>query len=245
MHPATPNSDANTASFNVKLCHALLQIVQHQGINTRDALAHSVIEQSSLNAPGQRYPVEVFAKLLAHLIQRTNNPKLPLLAAEATQPRMLGCLGFVMTTANTLQDAYQMLSDYIALVHDGIQLHIEHHQDHCTLTLQLDGNTPAVIEYFMGCLLNWPRWLTGRQVPAQSINFNFQQQTQDYHRQLATQVHFSQAHNQVVFSSHYMALACSEANWEMQQLHCNFADQLMLRSMQQQALISQTKHQIR
>ena len=245
MHPATPNSDTNAASFNVKLCHALLQIVQHQGINTRYALAHSIIEQSSLNAPGQRYPVAVFAQLLAHLIQRTNNPKLPLLAAEATQPRMLGCLGFVMTTANTLQDAYQMLSDYIALVHDGIQLHIEHHQDHCTLTLQLDGNDPAVIEYFMGCLLNWPRWLTGRQVPAQSINFNFQQQTQDYHRQLATQVHFSQAHNQVVFSSHYMALACSEANWEMQQLHCNFADQLMLRSMQQQALISQTKHQIR
>jgi|GEM_PF-1108979 len=246
LHPATPNTDSHAASFNVKLCHALLQIVQHQGVSTSEALASSIIEQSTLDAPGQRYPVDVFAQLLAQLIQRTNNPKLPLLAAEATQPRMLGCLGFVMTTANTLQDAYQMLSDYIGLVYDGIQLEIEHHQDHCTLTLQIAGNDPAVTEYFMGCLLNWPRWLTGRQVPAQSINFNFQQhQAQDYHRQLATQVSFSQAHNHVVFSSHYMALACSEANWEMHQLHCNFADKLMLRSMQQQALISQTKHQIR
>ncbi|EPJ46184.1 MAG: hypothetical protein OFPI_34950 [Osedax symbiont Rs2] len=246
MHPATPSSDSNAASFNVKLCHALLQIVQHQGISISDALVNSIIEQSTLDAPGQRYQVAVFAQLLAQLIQRTNTPKLPLLAAEAPQPRMLGCLGFVMTTANTLQDAYQMLSDYIALVHDGVQLHIEHHQQHCTLTLQLEGNDPAVTEYFMGCLLNWPRWLTGRQVPAQSISFIFpQHQGQDYHQQLATAVSFSQTHNQVVFSNQYMALACSEANWEMQQLHCNFADQLLLRSMQQQALISQTKHQIR
>ncbi|NQZ32336.1 MAG: AraC family transcriptional regulator ligand-binding domain-containing protein [Oceanospirillaceae bacterium] len=241
-----PNTSDSTPSFNLKLTHALLQLVQHQGVSIATALSQSNIKQALIDIPGQRYPTEEFAALLSYLISHTDNPKLAIAAAEATQPRTLGSLGFIMTTANTLQDAYQMLGDYFSLIYEGISLEITYHQQECILNLEFSDNNPHVIEFFIACLLNWPRWLTGRAIPAQCINFNFNGDANlPHYRQLATQVNFSQSQNQLIINSQYMSLACQEGNPEMHQLHCDYADSLQLKSSHKQAIIAQTKHQIR
>jgi len=241
-----PTTNKPTASFNAKLIHALLQLAQHQGISAEKALEGSSIAHSSIDVPGQRHSIDAFEALLTKLIDDTGNTKLPIQAAQATEPRTLGCLGFIMSTANTLQDAYQMLGDYFSLVYEGIHLQITHHHQDCVLQVELDTNTPAVTEFFIACLLNWPRWLTGRTIPAKSVHFDFQGNDEQLHyRQLATHVKFSQNQAQLVFSSQYMSLNCLEANPEMHQLHCQYADSLQLKSAHKQAIIAQTKHQIR
>ena len=241
-----PMTRESAPSFNLKLIHALLQLVQHQGVDTAAALSQSNIKQALIDIPGQRYPTEEFAALLSHLINHTNNPKLAITAAKATQPRMLGSLGFIMTTANTLQDAYQMLADYFSLIYEGISLEITYHQQECTLNLKFNDSNPHVIEFFIACLLNWPRWLTGRAIPAQCVNFSFKGDGNLRHyNQLATQVNFSQNHNQLIINSQHMSLACLEANPEMHQLHCDYANSLQLQSSHKQAIIAQAKHQIR
>jgi len=241
-----PSTQQPAASFNVKLIHALLQLVQHQGIGVEQALIGSTIEQSSIDTPGQRHSIDAFEALLSSLIKSTGNTKLAIQAAQATEPRTLGCLGFIMSTANTLQDAYQMLADYFSLVYEGIHLNINHQQQYCELHLELSQDSPVVIEFFIACLLNWPRWLTGRTIPAQSVHFNFQGNSEQQHyRQLATEVKFSQNKALILINSQYMRLNCLEANPEMHQLHCQYADSLQLKSTHQQAIIAQTKHQIR
>ncbi|MEH6443872.1 MAG: AraC family transcriptional regulator ligand-binding domain-containing protein [Oceanospirillaceae bacterium] len=241
-----PKNNITLTRFNIKLIHALLQLAKHQGVSVDNALTNSIIDQSTLETPGQRYPTAAFEALIEHLIGATGNLKLATLAAQATQPRMLGSLGFVMSTAKTLLDAYQMLSDYFALIYEGVHLEILHEQENCILNLHFNKDHHHVSEFFIACLLNWPRWLTGRAIHAQSISYNFQLDNPlSYQQQLALEVNFEQPCNQVVIHNQYMNLACSETNPEMHQLHCNYADSLLIKFSQKQALIAQTKQQIR
>jgi AraC-like DNA-binding protein len=241
-----PNNLTHNSSFNIKLIHALLLTAKHQGISLEKALANSEINADTLDLPGQRYPTATFEALLMHLTDSSQNPNLITQAAEITQPRMLGSIGFVMTTAATLLDAYQMLADYFSLIYEGIKLSISFEQHNCILTLDIDHNISLVNEFFIVCLLHWPRWLIGRTIPAQSIHYNFSKSsTKNHQQQLTNNVIFDQPQSQIVFKNQYMSLSCSEANAEMHQLHCNFADSLLLKSSQKQALIAQTKTQIR
>ena len=194
----------------------------------------------------QRYPTTIFAALISHLTILSKNPNFITLAAETTQPRMLGSIGFVMTTATTLLDAYQMLSDYFSLIYEGVTLRISHEQESCILSLQNHENDAMVNEFFIGCLLNWPRWLIGQTLPAQSIHYTGTERTaKNQHIRLANQVKFNQPRHQIIFQNRYMNLKCAEANPEMHVIHCQFADSLLLKSSHKNALIMQTKYQIR
>lgn len=241
-----PQDNQPSSHFNIKLIHAALQLVQHQGVAIDTALAGSVIDKNHLDIPGQRYPTAAFESLLLHLVQVTKNHKLATLCAEATQPRMLGALGFLMTTANTLLDAYQMLSDYFPLIYEGVSLEVIHEQENCILNLHLTNDNRYVSEFFISCLLNWPRWLSGRAVHAQSVSYRFKSsQPLNYQQQLSLSVNFEQPCDQVIIRNQYMNLKCAEANFEMHQQHRSYADTLLIKYSQKQALIAQTKYQIR
>lgn len=241
-----PDQKIDDFTFNVKLLHPLFQVARHQGISIDQLLIDSPFTEKNLDMPGVRYATHHFSDILTRLTRQTKSRQFPFHAAQATQPRMLGCLGFVMTTANTLQDAYHMLADYFSLMYEGMSLNIEHREEHCILTLDIGSASPEVTEFFVGCILNWPRWLIGQQIPAESIHFCYPNTSkQDYRHLLADELHFSQKQCQIIFSNQYMTHHCTEANAEMHLLHCNFADSLLLKSSQHQALIAQTKHQIR
>lgn len=236
----------HSSSYSAKLIHAVILLLQHQGINIKQALEHIAIAYDDIDTPGQRFPIATFEQLLQYLVVSTGNEKMVILSAEAIQPRMLGSVGFVMTTANTLQDAYLQLENYFSLIYEGVNISVSHDKSHLTIELEFEQDSLLVNDFFICALLNWPRWLTGQSIPALHLSLTIDSASaKTYHSQLATNVEYSQAAIKLVFSNKYMRLPCLEVNSEMHQLHCKYADSLILKSSQKYAIIAQTKHHIR
>ncbi len=239
--------DKTTPSALGKLLDPLLTLARHHGLDTTALLASAELTPAALEKPGARFPAQQFAPLLERLAQTTASPLIALRLGEVTQPRMLGSIGFLMSSAATLQDAYQVLIDYLPLLFEGAALQLEQTLEGSWLTLELNDSARKPTEYFLACLANWPRWLTGHQIPIQRLELTFAapDDPHAWQRFFAAEVLFDAPHNRLLLSTDYLSLACLDANNEMHQLHREFADSLLSSSAQRSALIAQTRHLIR
>ncbi|WP_271272419.1 AraC family transcriptional regulator ligand-binding domain-containing protein [Aliamphritea hakodatensis] len=241
-----------TNSASAKLLEPVLQLARHfpqQGERTlhQQLLDSAGLSEAEYSKPGARFAVSCYPSVLQTLAEASGNPLITLSLGEATQPRLLGSIGFLMATATTLEQAYQSLIDYLPLLIEGAVLEMQPTAEGSLLTLELNQNDPRAIEYFLACLVNWPRWLTGRQVPAHAVRLALPEpdNIQPYQQFFAAEVEFGAARHQVLLNSEYLSLGCLDANGEMHQLHREFADSLLSKSNQQGALIAQTRNLIR
>ncbi|MGB1237850.1 MAG: AraC family transcriptional regulator ligand-binding domain-containing protein, partial [Pseudomonadales bacterium] len=224
----------------------LLLSAQHQRLDIDALLTQLCVDPSQLDTPGKRYPVSTLVTLLDQLCDLSGNPAFALKAAEAVQPRMLGNLGFAMSTASTFFAACQTLADYCALAFEGLRIHLESRGEQGVISLNFEQNSPNLVAFFIACICNWSRWLTGNQLPAICVELTCQDsQARIFNQLLAGELHFDCTHNQIAFATRYLSTPCLEANAEMHRLHCQFADTLLLQSAQHSAVISQAKVQIR
>ena len=232
---------------SAKLLEPVMHLAQHYRLAPARILEAASLSQSDYSKPGVRFPTQRYADVLSLLVEASNNPHIALSLAEATQPRMLGSIGFLMSTSATLGKAYQTLIDYLPLLMEGAVLQMEPVDDGVLLTLELNHSQLQPVEYLLGCLINWSRWLTGQQIPARCVRFAFPepQDIQPYQRFFAAEVESNALRNQLLLPSDYLSLACLEANEEMHQLHLEFADSLLSKMNQQGALIAQTRNLIR
>ncbi|WP_028469090.1 AraC family transcriptional regulator [Neptunomonas japonica] len=232
---------------SAKLLEPVLQLAQHYRMEPSQVFSSAQLSADEFTKPGSRFPALHFNDVLQALAQASNNPLIALTLGEATQPRLLGSIGFLMSTAPTLDKAYQTLVDYFPLLFEGAVLHMEQTLEGTLLTVEMNSPELQPIEYFLACLVNWPRSLTGQQVPVSFVSFTFSEpeNPQDYQRFFAAEVEFDSASNQILLPSYYLAHNCLDANEEMHQLHREFADSLLSKSNQQSALIAQTRHLIR
>lgn len=239
-------------TVSAKLLEPVLQLARHYRQPTGQDLQQSILEVAALpeqefTKPGARFPASNYPKVLDKLSEISGNPLIALHLGEATQPRMLGSIGFLMSTAPTLEQAYQTLIDYLPLLFEGAVLQMEQTVDSTVITLELNDNDPHAVEYFLACLINWPRWLIGRQVPALAVQLTLPEPAniQPYQQFFAAEVEFGAARNQLLLSNDYLQLACVDANSEMHHLHREFADSLLSKASLQNALTAQTRNLIR
>ena len=239
-------------SVSAKLLEPVIQLARHYPQKDQTDYVHAILAQAQLTAdefnnPGVRFPAEQFPAVLKLLTEFSANPLISLSLGEATQPQTLGSVGFMMSTATTLGMAYQVLIDYLALLHEGIIIDLEKDDNTTTLTFELNQPAAKVIEFFTACLMNWPRHLTGHQIPAKIIRLTLPQPENDrpYQQHLAAEIEFSASQNQIIFDSAYFNLPCIDANPEIHQLHRDFADTLMSRIGVENALTARTRSMIR
>lgn len=237
----------SVTTASAKLLEPVLQLAQHYRLDQSQIFNSAALSHVDFLKPGARFPAACFSDVLQLLSQATNNPRIALSLGEATQPRILGSIGFLMSTAPTLGKAYQTLVDYLPLLFEGAVLRMEQSVEGTALTLDVNNPDLPLIEYFLACLVNWPRWLTGQQIPAHAVHLTFSEpdNMQPYQQFFAAEVLFNAPRNQVLLSSDYLALGCVDANAEMHQLHREFADSLLSKSDQKSALVAQTRNLIR
>ncbi len=245
-YPSMPISEHTATTFNAKLLHPIILTAKHYRLPLTDLLAQLNIDVQNLDTPGQRYPTSTLALLLESLSKASNNPAFAIRAAEATQPRMLGNTGFAMCTASTFLEAYQTLSNYSALAFEGINLKLSTREHDALIVLESTHHDDYLTAFFVGCLCNWSRWLTGSQIPVKAIELSLAHaKFINLEQHLATEIQFEQSINQIIFDQRYLNTPCVEANSDMYQLHCQYADTLLLQVPQSNTIISQTKVQIR
>ncbi len=242
----------HVTTVSAKLLEPVLQLARHFRQPSGQDLQKQILEIAALpeqefTKPGARFPAARYPAVLETLAVASNNPLIALNLGEATQPRMLGSIGFLMSTAQTLELAYQTLIDYLPLLFEGAVLQMEQTVEGTQLTLELNHNDPRAVEYFLACLINWPRWLTGHQVPARAVHLTLPEpeNIQPYQQFFAAEVTFGAPRNQLMLSSDYLSLICLDANSEMHQLHREFADSLLSKTALQNALTAQTRNLIR
>lgn len=239
-------------TVSAKLLEPVLQLARHFRQHSGQDLHHQILECAALSEqeftkPGARFPASRYPDVLETLARASENPLIALNLGEATHPRMLGSIGFLMSTADTLAQAYQALIDYLPLLFEGAVLEMEQTTEGTQLSLELNQNDQRAVEYFLACLVNWPRWLTGHQVPARYIRLALPEPAniQPYQQFFAAEVEFGAPRNQLLLASDYLSLGCIEANHEMHQLHREFADSLLSKTALQSALTAQTRNLIR
>lgn len=232
---------------SAKLLEPVFQLAQHYRMEPARILSCAQLSPEDFSKPGARFPATAFTHVLHALAEASDNPRIALNLGEATPPRILGSIGFIMSTAPTLDKAYQTLVDYFPLLFEGAMLRMEQTIEGTLLTIEMSQPDLQTIEYFLACLVNWPRWLTGQQVPVGYVRLSFPEpeDTQPYPRFFAAEVEFSASGNQILLPSQYLTHSCLDANAEMHQLHREFADSLLSKSNQQSALIAQVRHLIR
>lgn len=242
----------SVTTASAMLLEPALQLARHfpqqQGLEpARELLESAGLTQEEFTKPGARFPVQRFSYVLETLTRLSHNPLIWLNLGEATQPRTLGSIGFLMSTSATLEQAYQSLIDYLPLMYEGAVLELESGLEGTVITLELNNNDQRTIEFLFACLCNWPRWLTGHQVPISTVRMTRPQpdNPQPYQQFFAAEMEFGAARNQLLLNSDYLTRPCLDANPEMHRLHREFADTLLSKSTQQGALIAQTRNLIR
>lgn len=230
-----------------KLLEPVLQLAQHYRLDQTGILESASLTHEEFAIPGARFPASAYGQILQTLAQASDNPRIALNLGEATQPRILGSIGFLMSTAATLGKAYQALIDYLPLLLEGAIIQMEQSVEGTRLTLELNEPELQPVEYLLACLINWPRWLTGHQIPVRLVQLAFPEPDNllPYQQFFAAEVQFDAPRNQLLLASDYLSLSCLDANPEMHQLHREFADSLLSKSAQQSALTAQTRNLIR
>ncbi|RTE65559.1 helix-turn-helix domain-containing protein [Amphritea opalescens] len=232
---------------STKLLEPVLQLIQHFRLDQANILEIAALTSEELAKPDVRFPTSAYGQILQTLAQATDNPRIALNLGEATQPRMLGSIGFLMSSAETLGKAYQALSDYLPVLLEGALIQVEQTADGTLLSLELNAPELQPVEYLMACMINWPRRLTGHQIPVKLVQLAFPepQNPLPYQQFFAAEVRFDAPRNQLLFASDYFSLRCLDANPDMHQLHREFADSLLSKSAQQSALTAHTRNLIR
>lgn len=237
----------SVTTASAKLLEPVLQLIQHFRLDQAQILDIAALTSAELAKPDARFPTSAYGQILQALAQATDNPRIALNLGEATQPRMLGSIGFLMSSAETLGKAYQALTDYLPVLLEGALIQMEQTVDGTLLSLELNDPELPPVEYLLACMINWPRRLTGHQVPVRLVQLAFPEPENPlpYQQFFAAEVRFDAPRNQLLFASDYLALGCLDANPEMHQLHREFADSLLSKSAQQSALTAQTRNLIR
>ena len=251
----------STYTASGKLLESLLQLASHYDPGKADGhdsplqqelLTDAGLTRQDLGKPDARFPADNFCQVLHRLARVSKNPQIALRLAEATQPRMLGSVGFLLSTAQTLGDALQALENYLPILIESLHLELTHRyqgsdQLRIRLTAAHQPEQQNVTEFFLACLLNWPRWLTGRQIPVTRVAFAAQAPDNParYRQLFAADVVFSADDNSILMPESYLSLPCVDANREVHQLHREFADTLLSKTNQKSALTAQVRALIR
>jgi len=237
-----------TTTASAKLIDPVLQVARHFQQDSAGLLHRIGITPEAIDSAGARIPAALFSTLLQELALNTDNPRIALRCGEATQPRMLGSVGFLMATAPTLGDAYRLLNDYLPLLIEGVHLSLEQQEDGASLLLDLqdDGDRPLA-EWLLACLHSWPRWLIGKQMPLRQVDLAFAEPLAPalYEQFFAAEVQFNADRNRLYFAAEVLQQPCLDANEELHRHHLQFADQLLSSATRDGALVAQVKGLIR
>jgi predicted ATPase/AraC-like DNA-binding protein len=234
------------ATASCKLIDPIIQVARHNHLDIPTLLSAAGLKHGTLDQAGARIPTSTLVVLLEQLARRTGNTRIALRIGDATQPRILGSVGFLMTTADTLAQAYQSLADYLPLLIEGIQLRIERGPRDTVLELQTSAGR-MLVEWLMACLYNWSRNLTGMQIPVARVDFAFPAAAavQPYQQFFAAEISFASDRNRLVLPTQYLDRPCLDTNPELYRLHQTLADDLLSTTGQGGALVARVRTLIR
>jgi AraC-like DNA-binding protein len=89
-----------------------------RSIPRRDLCAAGGIREEELDDPERRFPIEALFSMIAYLMERTDDPALPIHLVESTETEDLGVMGFAILTSESSDEAIRRAVRFLALLCD-------------------------------------------------------------------------------------------------------------------------------
>ncbi|WP_223789979.1 AraC family transcriptional regulator ligand-binding domain-containing protein [Marinicella meishanensis] len=110
-----------TATFNrptvaAGMVKALLDFCRTLGVSSTELMPYAAINEAALADPDNRIDFATYMHLMRHAKRMTQQPALALLFGEAIDLHEFSVVGLIARSAQTLDEAYQQINRYSALV---------------------------------------------------------------------------------------------------------------------------------
>ena len=199
------------------------------GLDARALCSDAGIELDALGASVARCASEKVSRLWLGAVQRSGDPAIALRTPQSSQPQNFDVVGYAMMSSQNLQAALERLVRYLRVISDAAAISLSEGGPRCRLDLELFGGTLAVpgarYEYDLLALLNFCRWMIGRELTPLSVDFTHAApaDVQRYSDAFGCPVRFGRPHNSLLFARADLALPLPTANTMLAELHDRFA----------------------
>lgn len=207
----------------------IAEALAEAGLDARALCSEAGIDRETLCDPIGRCATERVSALWRLAVERSGDRAIPLRTAATTRPSKFEVLGYLMMSSPNLHAGLERLVRYLRILSDAAAIELGDSGATCRLELELFGGRDPVpaerYEYDLLALLNFCRWIAGRELYPLQVEFAHAQPSEPQRWRDAFQcaVRFRAPRNALVFSSSDLALPLPAANPTLAELHDRFA----------------------
>ena len=202
---------------------ALLKYLRHAealGLDLAAARAAAGVTQEDLADNGRRIPSEMHERLLAHLLQVSNDPLFGLHSARYVQPGSWSVLGYITMNCATLGEAMGRIVPYEKLVGDMGTSRVEPAGDHVRLIWNCRHQDPEIrrhmVENVLASWILYARWIAEMDRSPSEVWLEHQRPAaaalEDYEAVFGCPVRFDQPYSALLVPLDYLAIPLRQAD---------------------------------
>jgi AraC-like DNA-binding protein len=211
----------------------IAEMLAAEGLDVRALLAEAGIDAASLEAPGARLATEKISLLWELAAARSGNPAIGLAQHQVVRPASFDVVGYTMMSCADLRAAFERLTRYLLILSDALTMILSDERGIFRVTFELSGGTRPVprqrIEFIFVTLVGFCRWVIGREVQPQAIEFAYPAPADlAAHRSaFRCRLTFDAPSNSLLFAAADMAAPLPTSNPVLAELHERFAGEYL------------------
>ena len=204
-----------------------------EGLDVPDVFAAAGIDPAALEAPGARLETDKISRLWEIAVERSGNPAIALAQRDLPRPKSFDVVGYAMMSCANLRDALDRLVRYLRILSDTLTLTRSEDGSLYQLSFELRGERRPIprqrLEYILVTLLNFCRWVGGRQIHprAVAIPYPAPADPRPWQEAFGCAVSFGASTCSLVFALEDLARPLPTSNARLAELHDRFVGQYL------------------
>lgn len=231
-----------TITASARVLQPLLLVLKQRGLDTEGLLARQGLDAAQLENPLTRISETALRDIWQAALALSEDPALALKVGRRAEPHAFGVLGYVLTNAPNIGQAFSLLERFNRLVFDAVLLYPERRDDgrhvlHLRRDAEADpqANRPMV-EYFITSLLRLAGFLVGGEDLGprylQALRFRHvepDRETLALYREYfpGAELHFACGESSIEFESGFLDLPVAYADAQLLEVMQAQANQLL------------------
>ncbi len=143
----------------------VIDAMAEAGLDTDELLRAAHIDPALLADREGRVPTEKMSRLWRGAVERSGDPAIGLIGADAPMAGNFDVVGYSMLSSSTLRAALQSISRHMRLVSDAAEITLEPRGDNVLARFDLFGGREPIprqrMEFDLLTILNFCRWVAG------------------------------------------------------------------------------------
>ncbi|HKR40407.1 MAG TPA: AraC family transcriptional regulator [Paraburkholderia sp.] len=182
------------------------QLFQAEGLDADAVFIDAGLDMNALSKPEVRFAPDEISLLWEIAVARSGNPALGLAVEPSATPPSFDEIAYVMMSSSTLRTALANMVEYTLVVSNAAEILLHEDSGGLSVTMSVVGNERPVprqrIEFMLITILNFCRWLTGRDLRPLAADFTSPEpsEMQAYLQAFRCPMHFNAPIHRLLFA---------------------------------------------